>query len=1460
MGSHRVVLRSTRLWYSRRTMWRAALILVALSFMSLWGLLWSFSLDGMEVSLRQREHDRPGLRPPPQYDKDVNEDAEAGGKTPFRRPSGNAPTLSAPPSSPTNAVPSASTLWFNATAAGAGEGDQSRMTGFYQSIGVARVVLTASPADPETDATTPQPPHLLASNVSWRAYELYVQAEGNKGKTRDAEHDFPKMHVRALEQVEVQLLRQRVTRNAWATSTHTKSDAIVGVVPVEPATLANADELLVELQLRAEDRPSTNPDPSRFVPLAAATVSGRDESGKRTSSLHIDEPANLLTRATDGAERAARSPLVELKVTPRYAVAKDEANAAANVDTEVASPTTTTLTWRTDDVDASHPLTLDVTLDVVRPRRVHGNDMNTPHTGAAEDEVYTNALQATVCGPRLVRLYGISPSLLQNRKTPQQEQQADTAAGNANHGTDMTDDLESIPLNMQNGIDVTVGGPSTATPHERMAGVVPLLYLELDASDGHQAQHPPPTSAVTRRTVGLLWLHPAPFIVFTFARAAQTCVRLRSTAGSTKLFLLPGPTPADVLRQYYTLTGFPTLPPRFLLGYHHGLRSAAASTEKAVEALDASFLRSRVPLDSVWATDAAVAAKDTPFTWNTTRFPDVVRLQSNLWYGGGRRYVVVRTVPTIPITIRSPLFLEGRRENYFVTLNAEEVTGWPTRSLAGVPSHVVDFTNPSARRWYGNMLKYRRYVGSTNHTFISLQNAAPTVMVDSAPNAALPGCAAEEEARVGAVLPMEVGHYGGFTHREVHQLMSVNFARAVHEGMLRRTQYVRRALVLSESFYAGIQRYAVVQVETQPACQEEKEAVTTTKSALAAAWAQLRRAVRQCAQLSVLGVPFSGANLGAGLTPEVLTELLRRPLTAETVGAVQEDAEDGNEEEEEAQEGRAVELFTPAPHTTQAPAVLREAEELLMRWYQAGVFFAAMYTVENVAEPSHQVGDADAEVAAPWWMRLPVDSITATVIQTNVRVRYALVPYLYSVAYNVSETGSSFFAPLRFTEGGARRVTHQADSSSPTCYAVGDAVVVCPVTRSAASQRVTSDALGKIGAGLFDLWTGVWRDGASTAQTDVAAAAEHGCAFSSGTPLHWLTTSGRKVSAAAAAAAPLPFSAFLAPAFLRPGFIVATQNVLPPSDDTVPDNIVHSTHMGANWTLTVGLPPLPTAKTTSVLPASQLLAEGEVYWDEGSRNSQQRPPAPQAGEPRLTPSFPVIPLQAHRCRLHLRCFYQVRDGAAARLVVEVHQTSASCAEALAQLQSHWQEVPEGFAERWTRAKERRDARQHAREMEQDEREDRGARAARGHRQPAESYIAEDLSGLRLPRWSEEAARNDLWRSHLLHRIRFLFQNEEDAAKLADLQRGAAAAAVAVERRGVTADVKSETTTLGIASASRSAITSHEVQVDFTQGDTAAAGKLLAAPLFGAVNVVESSGQAVLRVPPTYTWRFIFPLG
>lgn len=69
-------------------------------------------------------------------------------------------------------------------------------------------------------------------------------------------------------------------------------------------------------------------------------------------------------------------------------------------------------------------------------------------------------------------------------------------------------------------------------------------------------------------TIGALWLNAAEMFVDVERAQDGTALQWIAESGVIDLFVLTGPEPADVARQYAVLTGPTAMPQQFALGYH----------------------------------------------------------------------------------------------------------------------------------------------------------------------------------------------------------------------------------------------------------------------------------------------------------------------------------------------------------------------------------------------------------------------------------------------------------------------------------------------------------------------------------------------------------------------------------------------------------------------------------------------------------------------------------------------------------------------------------------------------------------------------------------------------------------------------------------------------------------------------------------------------------------------------
>ncbi|GAB5572539.1 neutral alpha-glucosidase C isoform X2 [Prionailurus iriomotensis] len=343
------------------------------------------------------------------------------------------------------------------------------------------------------------------------------------------------------------------------------------------------------------------------------------------------------------------------------------------------------------------------------------------------------------------------------------------------------------------------------------------------------------------RTLGIFWLNASetlveintePAVKYTLTQmgpvAAKQKVRSRtdvhwmSESGIIDVFLLTGPTPSDVFKQYSYLTGTQAMPPLFSLGYHQCRWNY--EDEQDVKAVDAGFDEHDIPYDVMWL-DIEHTEGKRYFTWDKKRFPNPKRIQELL--RNKKRKLVVISDPHIKIDPDYSVYAEAKEQGFFVR-NHEggdfEGVCWP-----GLSSY-LDFTNPK---------------GSTDILYIWNDMNEPSVFR-------------------GPELTMQKNaiHHGNWEHRELHNLYGFYQQMATAEGLIQRSKGKERPFVLTRSFFAGSQKY-----ETR-FC-----AVWTGDNT--AEWSYLKISIPMLLTLSITGIPFCGADVGGFIgNPEA--ELLVR--------------------------------------------------------------------------------------------------------------------------------------------------------------------------------------------------------------------------------------------------------------------------------------------------------------------------------------------------------------------------------------------------------------------------------------------------------------------------------------------------------------------------------------------------------------------------------------------------------
>ncbi|XP_034273663.1 neutral alpha-glucosidase C isoform X3 [Pantherophis guttatus] len=182
----------------------------------------------------------------------------------------------------------------------------------------------------------------------------------------------------------------------------------------------------------------------------------------------------------------------------------------------------------------------------------------------------------------------------------------------------------------------------------------------------------------------------------------QTDVRWMSESGIIDMFILKGPSPFDIFKQYGQLTGTQALPPLFSLGYHQCRWNY--EDEDDVEKVDAGFDTFDIPYDVIWL-DIEHTDGKRYFTWDKKRFPNPEKMQKQILMKKKRKLVVI-VDPHLKIDPLYTIYSQAKAKGFFIKdRNGEDFEGrcWP-----GLSSY-LDFTNPEVRQWYADQFDFKTY-------------------------------------------------------------------------------------------------------------------------------------------------------------------------------------------------------------------------------------------------------------------------------------------------------------------------------------------------------------------------------------------------------------------------------------------------------------------------------------------------------------------------------------------------------------------------------------------------------------------------------------------------------------------------------------------------------------------------------------------------------------------------------
>jgi len=137
---------------------------------------------------------------------------------------------------------------------------------------------------------------------------------------------------------------------------------------------------------------------------------------------------------------------------------------------------------------------------------------------------------------------------------------------------------------------------------------------------------------------------------------------------------------------------------------------------------------------------------------------------------------------------------EAERNKYYVRHNAHDDKDYEGWCWPGSSSW-LDYLNPVVREYWAEKFQFSSYIGSTPALYTWNDMNEPSVF--NGPE---------------VTMSKDAYHFGGFEHRDIHNVYGFYMHMATYDGHLRRSNNAERPFVLTRSFFSGSQRYGMNEV------------------------------------------------------------------------------------------------------------------------------------------------------------------------------------------------------------------------------------------------------------------------------------------------------------------------------------------------------------------------------------------------------------------------------------------------------------------------------------------------------------------------------------------------------------------------------------------------------------------------------------------------------------------------
>lgn len=319
---------------------------------------------------------------------------------------------------------------------------------------------------------------------------------------------------------------------------------------------------------------------------------------------------------------------------------------------------------------------------------------------------------------------------------------------------------------------------------------------------------------------------------FDFGKEQRNAFSFGADGGELNYYFFYGPDPKKVVEDYTALTGRTPLPPLFAVGYQQSRYSYFP--EARVRQIANEFRTRKIPADVIYL-DIDYEDGYRSLTVDRQRFPNFAGMIHDL----GQQGFKVVTIADLHLKREKgyrPYDEAVAGDHLVKNPDGSEYVGkvWPGESV------FPDFTQAATRTWFGGL--YADFVRMGVRGFWNDMNEPSVFRYPE------------------KTMPLDTVHRvtGRTTdHREVHNILGMENARATYEGLLR-LQPDRRPFVLTRAGFAGTQRYAA-----------------TWTGDNQSTWSHYRLSVPTLLSLGISGYAFVGDDIG-GFDGSPTAELLTR--------------------------------------------------------------------------------------------------------------------------------------------------------------------------------------------------------------------------------------------------------------------------------------------------------------------------------------------------------------------------------------------------------------------------------------------------------------------------------------------------------------------------------------------------------------------------------------------------------